>query len=659
MERKESGTAVNDGGGVLVSKPSSSRPTLSLPLRSSVESFFRGTDSSPGPMTLVSSFFSDHDPDSECRSFSQLLAGAMASPNAQPALMMNSETSTAQNTSFDDSFGVNKAPGTWSETARSNNARFKSMPPTQIPIPKSPFFTIPPGLSPTTLLDSPGFLSAGQGPFGISHQQALAQVQAQAHVQATSYPPSISSTTMTTLPLQLEYSAGMDATNYVTPQQKAPTQPETQKTTRSSEPLSHTEPNQRSLPPIHPVPVIERPSDDGYNWRKYGQKQVKGSEYPRSYYKCTHPNCPVKKKVERSHDGQVTEIVYKGEHNHSKPQPSRRMTANAQHYLSDQEGRFSIGGSDDKNESLDVKIEGQGFSGDPMGRSGRTANISDPSTSLRGQDIGHGSPEQSSGSSDDGEDGSRADDGDDDDDELDPKRRKKEKKIKEMVAPQRTVREPRIVVQTTSDVDILDDGYRWRKYGQKVVKGNPHPRSYYKCTNMGCGVRKHVERASNDIKAVITTYEGKHNHDVPAARNSSHDAAGTGTQFHAGNSAASSSSRSKPSNVLLDQQAGNTLGWTSESRAEGRDMDNGGAHGGVMVLTNNGQNYGGNMDNFASSSAAAANISSSLSSMGRPFGSDNRFSLSGAMQGLGHVRPKEEHESSSGGMFQYVGQRLP
>lgn len=38
------------------------------------------------------------------------------------------------------------------------------------------------------------------------------------------------------------------------------------------------------------------------------------------------------------------------------------------------------------------------------------------------------------------------------------------------------VREPRIVVQTTSDIDILDDGYRWRKYGQKVVKGNPNPR---------------------------------------------------------------------------------------------------------------------------------------------------------------------------------------
>ena len=46
-------------------------------------------------------------------------------------------------------------------------------------------------------------------------------------------------------------------------------------------------------------------------------------------------------------------------------------------------------------------------------------------------------------------------------------------------------------------------------------------RSYYKCTSTGCPVRKHVERASHDTRAVITTYEGKHNHDVPAARGSS------------------------------------------------------------------------------------------------------------------------------------------
>jgi WRKY transcription factor 33 len=88
------------------------------------------------------------------------------------------------------------------------------------------------------------------------------------------------------------------------------------------------------------------------------------------------------------------------------------------------------------------------------------------------------------------------------------------------MAGNRTVREPRVVVQTMSDIDILDDGYRWRKYGQKVVKGNPNPRSYYKCTTANCPVRKNVERASHDLRAVITTYEGKHNHDVPAARGS-------------------------------------------------------------------------------------------------------------------------------------------
>lgn len=34
-------------------------------------------------------------------------------------------------------------------------------------------------------------------------------------------------------------------------------------------------------------------------WRKYGQKHVRRSPHPRSYYKCTFKNCPVKKHVER------------------------------------------------------------------------------------------------------------------------------------------------------------------------------------------------------------------------------------------------------------------------------------------------------------------------------------------------------------------------
>lgn len=38
-----------------------------------------------------------------------------------------------------------------------------------------------------------------------------------------------------------------------------------------------------------------------------------------------------------------------------------------------------------------------------------------------------------------------------------------------------------------------------------------------------------MERASHDLKSVITTYEGKHNHDVPAARISSHSSTGPST----------------------------------------------------------------------------------------------------------------------------------
>lgn len=56
--------------------------------------------------------------------------------------------------------------------------------------------------------------------------------------------------------------------------------------------------------------------------------------------------------------------------------------------------------------------------------------------------------------------------------------RKLETYAADMSGATRAIREPRVVVQTTSDVDILDDGYRWRKYGQKVVKGNPNPRFF-------------------------------------------------------------------------------------------------------------------------------------------------------------------------------------
>ncbi|KAL2527835.1 putative WRKY transcription factor 7 [Forsythia ovata] len=61
--------------------------------------------------------------------------------------------------------------------------------------------------------------------------------------------------------------------------------------------------------------------------------------------------------------------------------------------------------------------------------------------------------------------------------------------------------------------DIPPDEYSWRKYGQKPIKGSPHPRGYYKCSSVrGCPARKHVERALDDPTMLIVTYEGEHNH---------------------------------------------------------------------------------------------------------------------------------------------------
>ncbi|KAF5201521.1 Wrky transcription factor [Thalictrum thalictroides] len=77
---------------------------------------------------------------------------------------------------------------------------------------------------------------------------------------------------------------------------------------------------------------------------------------------------------------------------------------------------------------------------------------------------------------------------------------------------QKRIRQQRFAFMTKSDVDHLEDGYRWRKYGQKAVKNSPYPRSYYRCTNTKCTVKKRVERSCEDPAIVITTYEGQHCH---------------------------------------------------------------------------------------------------------------------------------------------------
>ena len=127
--------------------PAPQRPTITLPPRTSFESIFNNSTSasgvgpgvgfSPGPMTLVSSFFSESE---DCKSFSQLLAGAM-SPATGPNFPIRDKP---------------PAPETDSDF------RFKQNRPSGLTIAQSSIFAVPPGLSSLGSLDSPGFSSPGQ-----------------------------------------------------------------------------------------------------------------------------------------------------------------------------------------------------------------------------------------------------------------------------------------------------------------------------------------------------------------------------------------------------------------------------------------------------------------------------------------------------------------
>uniref|UniRef100_A0A803M050 WRKY domain-containing protein n=2 Tax=Chenopodium quinoa TaxID=63459 RepID=A0A803M050_CHEQI len=65
----------------------------------------------------------------------------------------------------------------------------------------------------------------------------------------------------------------------------------------------------------------ELSSSDKWAWRKYGQKPIKGSPYPRNYYRCSSiKGCSARKQVERSPiDPNFYIVTYTNNHHHPCP----------------------------------------------------------------------------------------------------------------------------------------------------------------------------------------------------------------------------------------------------------------------------------------------------------------------------------------------------
>ncbi|KAK4734617.1 hypothetical protein R3W88_008878 [Solanum pinnatisectum] len=71
----------------------------------------------------------------------------------------------------------------------------------------------------------------------------------------------------------------------------------------------------------------EELTDDKWAWSKYGQKSIKGSPFPRNYFKCsTSGSCKATKIIEKSPKNENYFLVpYSDEHNHNPPTYRRSL----------------------------------------------------------------------------------------------------------------------------------------------------------------------------------------------------------------------------------------------------------------------------------------------------------------------------------------------
>ncbi|KAD6795470.1 hypothetical protein E3N88_06366 [Mikania micrantha] len=265
----------------------------------------------------------------------------------------------------------------------------------------------------------------------------------------------------------------------------------------------------------------EEAPDDGYIWRKYGQKDIFGAKYPRAYYRCSFRytyRCYARKTVHRStEDPCAFEVVYMGKHT------CPAVLRSSLHV--------------NQNLPNDIKEDGEHVDRLQIVHTVELSNVTQKMSKQKIVNCNNGTafrmwepPALLSG---------KSDNTDIDcmlkapNHELASTKKKsrsgdiakwihlvKENSNEARKHLQNESYNPkypsasRHQVKVNNGIEVekaLDDGYRWQKYGEKATLGSKYKRAYYKCSGTyGCSATKCVQKSSVDSSVFEVSYKAKH-----------------------------------------------------------------------------------------------------------------------------------------------------